>query len=65
MNIISYRLFAALLLVFSAVSTTAQIPQNIQVDGEATDFWDYVLYTAVLIAVVLVIMVILKIIKRK
>lgn len=65
MNLLSNRFFAALFLIFTTVSVAAQIPQNIEVEGEATGFWDYVLYTAVLIVVGIVVMVVLKLIKRK
>ena len=42
----------------------AQIPQNIEVDGEPAKFWDYAVYVLVLGGIILAIFVIARIFKK-
>lgn len=54
---------AALLLIPALLS--AQIPQNIEVDGEASDGWQYLLWILVLLFIVAAIFLILRLINRR
>ena len=51
----------ALVLCHPAI---AQIPQNIEVDGEPAKFWDYAVYVLVLAGIILAIFLIARIFKK-
>ena len=60
---ISQRVLAVIALVLCHPAI-AQIPQNIEVDGEPAKFWDYAVYVLVLAGIILAIFLIARIFKK-
>ncbi len=59
-----YALSTAALLLVPAL-LRAQIPQNIEVDGEPADGWQYLLWIMVLLFIIAAIFLILRMINRR
>lgn len=63
-NQVQYVVNSAVFLLIPAL-LSAQIPQNIEVDGEAADGWQYLLWILVLLFVVAAIFLILRMVNRR
>lgn len=57
LGILTFLIFPTLL--------SAQIPQNIEVDGEAADGWQYLLWILVLLFIVAAVFLILRMVNRR
>lgn len=64
-KLFSGLLVSAFMLLYMASALFAQIPQNIQVEGEVDDGWSLVFYLLALVIIILGIFLVGKYLKRK